>query len=149
MKTTKKNLTYIEWLSAEDMHALSKEWLSELNFIKDEHLFFEDLVTKFTSQLLATEKFADSKEIVDAINRSEKYNNQLIDAVKRHENQLYVMVDGVDQKEVEKAYTTEHQNLSMAISDFLKEYKSLKMQLYNIIKHIRKEEKTSHLLDRE
>ncbi|WP_040756710.1 hypothetical protein [Winogradskyella psychrotolerans] len=149
MKTTQTNLRHAEWLSAEEMHIVSKEWLSELNFIKDEHLFFEDLVTHFTSQLIASDKFSDSKEIVDAINRSEKHNNKLIEAVKMHENELEIMVDGIDQKEAEKAYTKEHQDLVIGIKDFLKEYKSLKTQLFDIIKNIKKEDKRSHLLDRE
>ncbi|SDH32826.1 hypothetical protein [Winogradskyella thalassocola] len=148
MKTTKKHLRYAEWLSAEEMHTASKEWLSELNFVKDEHLFFEDLVTRFTSQLIASDKFSNSYEIVDAINRSEKFNNNLIEAVKIHENELQIMVDGVDQKEEEKAYTKEHQDLIIGIKEFLKEYKSLKMQLFEIIKNIKKEDKLNHLLDR-
>jgi hypothetical protein len=146
MKTTQ--LKYVEWLSAEELHEASKEWLSELNFIKDEHLFFEELVTQFTSQLIAFGNFSDSKEIVDAINRSQKQNNTLIEAVKIHENELKIMVDGIDQLEEEKAYTKEHSDLIIAITKFLKEYKSLKTQLFDIIKNIKKEDKNRHLLDR-
>lgn len=130
------------------MHETSKEWLSELNFIKDEHLFFEDLVTQFTSQLLAFDNFSNNKEIVDAINRSQKRNNTLIEAIKIHENELQVMVDGIDQLEEEKAYTKEHSDLIIATTDFLKEYRTLKTQLFDIIKNIKKEDKNRHLLDR-
>jgi hypothetical protein len=130
------------------MHEASKEWLSELNFIKDEHLFFEDLVTQFTSQLLAFDNFSNNKEIVDAINRSQKRNNTLIEAIKIHENELQVMVDGIDQLEEEKAYTKEHSDLIIATTDFLKEYRTLKTQLFDIIKNIKKEDKNRHLLDR-
>ncbi len=41
METQHTSSKYVEWLSAEQMHLASKEWLSELLFIKDEHLFFE------------------------------------------------------------------------------------------------------------
>ncbi|NEV94961.1 hypothetical protein G3567_12510 [Psychroflexus sp. YR1-1] len=146
MKTSQ--LKYVEWLDAEEMHEASKEWLSELNFIKDEHVFFEDLVTKFTPQLIAYGKFSSNKEIIDAINRSQKQNNTLIEAVKIHENELQIMVDGIDQLEEEKAYTKEHSDLIVAITEFLKEYKSLKTQLFDIIKNIKKEDKNRHLLDR-
>lgn len=142
------HLKYIEWLDADELHEASKEWLSELNFIKDEHLFFEDLVTQFTSQLIAFGNFSNNKEIIDAINRSQKQNNTLIEAVKIHENELKIMVDGIDQIEEEKAYTKEHSDLIIAITEFLKEYKSLKTQLFDIIKSIKKEDKNRHLLDR-
>ncbi|KAA5826246.1 hypothetical protein FPF71_05375 [Algibacter amylolyticus] len=148
MKTTQKHLRYAEWLNAEEMHEASKEWLSELNFIKDEHLFFEDLVTEFTSQLIALGNFSSVKEVIDAINRSDKVNNQLLEAVRNHENKLQIMVDGVDELDLEKAYIKEHSNLIVSINKFLKEYRVLKTQLFNIIKIIKKEDKSKHLLDK-
>jgi len=141
-------LKYTEWLDADEMHEASKEWLSELKFIKDEHIFFEDLVTKFTSQLIAYGNFSNNKEIIDAIYRSQKQNNTLIEAVKIHENELQIMVDGIDQLEEEKEYTKEHIDLIVAITEFLKEYRLLKTQLFDIIKNIKKEDKNRHLLDR-
>ncbi|WP_178988335.1 hypothetical protein [Winogradskyella schleiferi] len=148
MKTTRTHLRYVEWLSPEEMHDTSKEWLSELNFIKDEHLFFEDLVTQFTSQLIAFGNFSSIKEIIDTINRSQKQNNTLIEAVKLHENELQIMVDGINQVKEEKAYVKEHSDLIIAMTEFLKDYKSLKTQLFDIIKTIKKEDKNRHLLDR-
>ncbi|WP_179006736.1 hypothetical protein [Winogradskyella forsetii] len=148
MKTTRTHLRYVEWLSPEEMHNASKEWLSELNFIKDEHLFFEDLVTQFTSQLIAFGNFSSIKEIIDTVNRSQKQNNTLIEAVKLHENELQTMVDGINQIKEEKAYVREHSDLIFAITEFLKDYKSLKSQLFDIIKTVKKEDKNRHLLDR-
>ena len=148
MKTQQTYTHYIEWLSAEQMHEASIEWLSELRFIRDEHLFFEDLITTFTSPIISSGKFSDTKEIIDAIYKSEKENNALIEAIKTHENKLQIMVDGKNQLKEEKAYTTEHKNLIVTISGFLKNYKSLKAQLFKIIKDIKKEEKLKHLIDR-
>lgn len=141
-------LKYTEWLDADEMHEASKNWLSELNFIKDEHQFFEDLITSYTMQILEPEKFSHNKEIIDTLNRSQKQNNTLIEAVKIHENKLQIMVDGIDQLEEEKAYTKEHSDLIITITEFLKEYRSLKTQLFDIIKNIKKEDKNRHLLDR-
>ena len=148
MKTTQKNLRFVKWLSSEEMHEASKQWLSELNFVKDEHLFFEDLVTQFTSQLIAFGNFSSNEEIIDAINLSQKQNNTLIEAVKIHKNELQIMVDQIDQLEEERAYAKEHSDLIIAITKFLKEYRSLKTQLFDIIKNIKKEEKNRYLLDR-
>lgn len=148
MKATHKHATYIEWLSAEEMHDASKQWLSELRFIKDEHLFFEDLITLFTSQLIASNKFSDISEIIDTINASQKQNNTLIKTIKAHENGLEIMIDGVNQLEEEKAYKKDHKELIGKINTFLKNYKLLKTQLFDVLKNIKKEEKRNHLLDR-
>lgn len=141
MNTFQHNLKYIEWQSAEDIHNTSKQWLSELEFIKDEHLFFSDLITTFTLQLINPEHFAKNKALINKISRSIKRNNQLIDEVKTHENDLKILVDGINQIEKEKAYIKRHKSLLTEIGTFLENYKSLKFRLFNLIKTIKKEEK--------
>ena len=148
METIQTQANYVEWLSAGQMHEASKEWLSELRFIKDEHLFFEDLIKSYTLQLISPEKFSNNKEIIDALNRSQKKNNFFIEAVKIHENELKIMVDGINQLREEEAYKKEHRGLIIEISEFKKNYISLKMQLFDILKTIKKEEKQRRLLDR-
>ena len=148
METIQTQANYVEWLSAGQMHEASKEWLSELRFIKDEHLFFEDLIKSFTLQLISPEKFSHNKEIIDAINRSQKKNNFFIEAVKVHENKLEIMVDGVNQLKEEEAYKKEHRDLIIKISEFKKNYRILKTQLFDILKTIKKEEKQRRLIDR-
>ncbi|WP_298895286.1 hypothetical protein [uncultured Psychroserpens sp.] len=148
MKTIQTHAHYIEWLSADQMHEASKEWLSELNFIKDEHRFFEDLITTYTSQLIAPKRFSDTKEIIDELYKSQKQNDLLIEVVKTHENELQIMVDGVDQIKEESAYTKAHKGLVDIINEFLKDYKTLKTQLFDLIKNMKREEKQDHQIDK-
>lgn len=148
MKTIQTHARYIEWLSADEMHNDSQDWLSELKFMSDEHLFFEDLVTSYTLQLIEGKKFAESKALIEAINKSQKRNKLLIEAVQTHENDLQIMVDGVNELKKEDAYTKEHLQLITIINDFLSDYKTLKLKLFNTIKTIKKEEKQKHLIDK-
>ncbi|WP_458626118.1 hypothetical protein [Winogradskyella sp. PC D3.3] len=147
MVTTKTNTRYVKWLSAEEMHTESKAWLSQLEFLKDEHLFFEDLIKSYTLQLIEPEKFSHNKEIIDAINRSEKQNNLLIEAIKVHQNDLKIMIDGINQPKEEGAYREEHKALMVRLNDFLKYYRALKQQLFDIVSRIKKEDKSRFLLD--
>ena len=148
MESIRTQARYVEWLSADQMHEASKDWLSELRFIKDEHLFFEDLIKSFTLQLINPEKFSHNKEIIDALNRSQKKTTFFIETVNVHENKLQIMVDGIDQSKEEEAYKKEHRGLIIDISDFKKNYRILKTQLFDIIKSIKKEEKQRRLIDR-
>ena len=147
MKIIYSNINYVEWLSAEHMHEASKEWHSELSFIKDEHMFFEDLIKSYTLKLINREHFAHNKKIIDAINKSEKTNNALIKVVEAHENNLKYMTDGMDQPELEISYKKEHRELIIKISEFKKNYKILKRELFEIIKNIKKQEKKQFLID--
>ncbi len=136
----------IEFLSAEEMHKASLGWLRELEFIKDEHLFFEDMITSFTLQLIQNKGFEQNVEIIDVINASQKRNNSLIKIIKKHDKNLRLLVDGIDQIKEETIYKQEHRNLIEVINEHLKEYKSLKTQLFAIIKGVIKKEKQKKLM---
>jgi hypothetical protein len=141
MKNAQTHSRYVDWLNADQMHKNSKEWLSELRFIKDEHLFFEDLIKSYTLDLLEPQKFVHNKEIIDKIRKSKKRNKLLIKAIKVHVNKLQIMLDDIEQPKEEEAYKKEHLNLIIDISEFEKKYRILKMELFDIIKTIKKHQK--------
>lgn len=149
METTRIHPRYVEWLSAEDMHKTSQDWLSQLHFAKDEHHFFEDIIKSFVFQLIKPEKYSESKELIDEIKRSKKQNDMLIKEVIKHEKGLQIMVDGIDQPKEEDAYKEEHRRLIIVISEFLRDFRILKTRLFKTIKAIRKAEKRMPLLDKE
>ncbi|TDQ21963.1 hypothetical protein [Tenacibaculum caenipelagi] len=141
MKTTKTQLKFVEWFSAEDMHLASKQWLSELTFLKDEQLFFEDLIRKYIFELIAPDQFNKTTKIVESLSSSRKKTDELIKIVQAHERGLEVMVDGVDQVIEEEVYKNEHRRLIIEVNEFLKEYQGLKETLFDTIKKIAKSEK--------
>lgn len=148
MMTTKTEQAYFEWLSAEEMHNASKKLLSELLFIKDEHLFFQDLITSYTLEIIDFENFSDTKEVFDALNSLQKQNNALIAAVMLHEKELEIMVDGVDDLKKEKLYKKKHRQLLTNVSNYLHDYKKVKTQLFSIITDVMKKAKHQRLLDK-
>lgn len=147
MKFIKPKPKYVEWLSAEEMHQASRAWVSELEFIKDEQHFFEDLIKSYTLQLIDSDNFSKSKTIVETLNKLQKKNKVLLKAVKNHENKLEVMVDGIDEPEKEKEYKNIHRELIIKINNYFKAYKALKTNLFEIVKEAIKKQKQKLLLD--
>lgn len=137
---------YVEWLSADTMHNNSIEWMSDLKFIKDEQLFFVDLIRSFTIQLIDSKHYKKIKIIIDKLSKLQKKTDSLISSVKIHKNDLKILVDGIDQPKEEEDYKNKHRNLIIEISDFVKEFKLLKTELFSLIKNIKKEEKQKHLI---
>ena len=135
----------MEWYSAEELHKASQNWLVELEFIKDEQLFFEDLLTSYTLKLIDTIGFIDDIKIIDALKLSQKRNDTIIKTVKKHDKNLKILLDGVDQPEEEKLYKKEHRNLMNLINEHLKDYKILKTQLFTTLKKVFKKEKQKRL----
>lgn len=146
MKIVSKSPKYVEWLSAELMHEESSRWLSELCFIKDEELFFEDLIKLFTFQLIRSESSSSVKEIIESVKKFRKKNINLIHVVLAHEKQLKIMVDGKDQLKEEDAYKEKHRALLIDVKKYFKEYRILKRKLFKAIKEIKKKEKQKRLL---
>lgn len=147
MKTKQINIKkYEAWLSTETMHKDTTEWLSELRFTQDEQLFFDDLVKSYTIQLIDEKHFAESKEMVGQLGTLQKETDRLINSVISHEKGLKIMVDGINQIQEENAYKEEHGKLIIKVSEFLEKYRTLKSQLFKLIKSILVESKQKRLL---
>jgi len=146
MKTTERQYKYVEWLSAEAMHDDSRKWLLELKFIKDELLFFDDLIKSYTLQLIDSEHFAESKKFVDRLSKFHKKTDSLLKMVKTHESKLEIMVDGIDQPKEEDSYKEKHRWLITNVDQFLHKYRTFKTQLFGLIKRIIKEQRQKRLL---
>lgn len=147
MKTTHTKTIYVEWLNATVMHDASRKWLSELLFIKDEQLFFNDLIKSYTLQLIDSSHFSESKNVIDKLIKTQKKTNKLLQAVENHERDLKVMVDVIEQVEEEEAYKEEHRVLIVLVNDFFQNYQAMKRQLFTLIKSIIKEQKQKRLLE--
>lgn len=146
MKTKKVHPKYVEWFSAEVMHENSNEWLSDLKFINDELLFFDDLVKTYTLQLIDSKHFNESKIIIDKLDALHKKNNSLIRIIQKHINNLKIMVDGVIQPDEEDIYKNEHRELIIKVNEFIKKCRKTKKDLFDLIKNILKEQKQKLLL---
>lgn len=148
MKTTQTETNYVQRSSAENIHDESLNWLSELLFVKDEQLFFDDLIKSYTLQLINSKHFNKSKKIIEKLVNVQKETKALIETVKAHESNLEIIVKKADQSDEEDNYKNEHEELIILVSEFFETYKSLKKQLFKIIKSIIKESKQKQLLEK-
>lgn len=146
MKTVSNSPKYIKWLNADLMHEESTRWLSELRFIKDEEHFFEDLIKLFTLQLIDSENFYTSKEIISLVKELRNKNTKLMNDINVHERELRIMVDGKNQLKEEDAYKDKHRELLILVKKYFKQYRSLKRKLFKTVKGIMKKEKQKRLL---
>ena len=60
---------------------------------------------------------------------------------------LKIMIDEINQPKDEKEYKNEHRNITVIIHKFLKEYKLLKKDLFDMIKNIKKTQKQKRLIN--
>ncbi len=138
---------YIEWISPEEMHHTTLNWLSELKFIKDEQEFLNRLVKSYTEALIDHRIYDKSKLLVGEILDAEKELEMLLKKVQVHENQLDIMIDDVDQPKMEKAYRDTHVELMQIMERYLETYRGLKRQLFELLSKVIRQEKQKRLLN--
>jgi len=136
----------LEWYSTEELHKGSQNWILELEFIKVEHLFFDDMLKSFALQLLDVMEDKDNLKIADALNKSKKRNNTLLKAIKDHDINLKLLVEEMHLSKVETSYKHEHKKLMDELNEYLKTYKTLKTQMFTIMKEVFKKDKQKLLM---
>ena len=145
MKTQNKNQV-VEWFSAERMHEMSKNWLSDLNFIKVEQIFLEDLITNYTQKIIDANAIDRAQNVSTALQRTKRGSQKIVNALLRHEKDLELMVDGKDELDKEDKYKTEHREFTKTVSSFYYDYKAVKFEIFELIKELMKSDKQEHLL---
>jgi hypothetical protein len=142
-----KSYKYVEWLSPVEMHQATLDWLSELNFVRDEQKFLNDLVKTHTLELTDSTIFERSRKLVGDIASSEHEVVGLMKQVQAHENLLEIMIDDVNQPKMEAAYRDTHRDLTLSVRDYLLNYRKLKSNLFGLVSAVIKKEKQKRLLN--
>ena len=128
------------------MHEASSNWFSELNFVRDEMRFLNNLIKTYTPQLTDSKTFERSRELVGRLLENQKELVNLLKQVQLHSNQLEIMVDKVDQLKMEKAYVETHKDLIRDFDRYKTKYRALKSGLFKLISEVLKKEKQRRLL---
>ncbi|WP_372920016.1 hypothetical protein [Salegentibacter sp.] len=141
-----KNFRYIEWKSPEEMHYSAQQWSSILAFIKDEHLFFEDMLREYTLPIIESNLVSEVNSLIDRLKKSNEEMESLTRKVTQHQNGLDILVDGKDQPEEEKKYKEEHRQIMREMNSFSDTYKELKKDIFEKISGALKNQKQKRLL---
>ena len=120
---------------------LSKEWFSELSFIKDEQLFLNKLITSFAIKPLDKKAFKQLDDFNKSITESQHRLLPIFKRVQKHMNQLEIMIDDVNQLEMEKAYRKTHEQLFSEVNDFLLDFRTIKQRGFSKLTYLLRENK--------
>lgn len=137
---------YIAWKTPEEMHFSCLQWISYLDFIRDEHRFFEEILKEYTLPVIESQRFDRVRELVNELSVSEREEKELTAKLISHRNRLKIMIDEKDELKEEQNYTTEHGNLKMEVSRYTENFRVLKREIFEIISTAMKKQKEKRLL---
>ena len=145
MKRKNPAYKFVEWSSPEELHEATLNWISELEFIKDEQQFLDVLIKNHTLQLISGEIYSQSQAIVSELSKEEKEIKSLLKGVRKHSNELEILIDGIDQIQEENKYKEDHYVLKIEVSRYCDNYKMTKREIFNLIMQIMKRKKQKRL----
>lgn len=146
MEKKAHNYRYIEWKTPDEMHFSSLQWKSELDFFKDEHLFFEDMLKEYTMPIIESKLFGRIKELIEQLSDSKKELDAIRTEVSEHMNRLQRLVENVDEPREGRLYRQEHKKILQEINKFSKTYKVLKKDIFEAVSQALKQQKQKRLL---
>lgn len=137
---------YVQWSSPEELHQACIAWESELEFIKDEQQFLDELINSYTLSLISKEVYNEAVKLITELSKEEVEVNDILTHVKEHANKLEILVDGIDQIPEEKLYKEAHYHLKIEVERYESDFKKTKTKIFDLVKLIMKQQKQTRLL---
>ena len=127
------------------LYIMAEKWQSELKFFEDELRFLKELIGKFFISLIEVGHIDHTKQLVDDLLDLEKKRKSLEKNIGKHLHQLTKMVESQFLQDTQ-GYKERHGQLETEMSEFLKNFREAKKELFHVTEEIMKSEKAKHLL---
>jgi hypothetical protein len=134
---TSPKQTYLLEAGLEVLHEQTTEWLSEINFWRDEAAFLYSLVVTRTSDLVpVNSKNSFEKIEQELLNITGDELDKLENLVNDHEKILTYLVEC--REEEQGNYRDKHREMTITFDQFEKRFRSLKKEIFTLIERIKK-----------
>lgn len=131
-----------EWKS---MFVIAEHWKSDLSFFLDEINFFKMLIDKYFLSLIDAEHINGTRHLASGLSQFEKKRHGLESEVTTHLTQLADLIQNPFAHDSQVSVSL-HQKLEGSIMDFVKNFRSLKKEVFMLAEGAMESEKAKHLL---
>ena len=131
--------------SEQELHQDSKQWISEINFINDEVRFLEHLLSAKYIDCLAAGLYKKIEELVHKLKEQNKIGKTLKIVISEQE---VILVDLIKNNNVlsNKNFIENHKKLEFEVNYYMKKYKRLKKQIFDIVENVMKQKVQKKLI---
>lgn len=129
----------------EQLHSQAKKWLSEIEFIKIEQEFLNELISDHIIGLCKSDNFTQAKLLLNGINHEAKLGMQLMADINEHRINLSLLLEHIYVKK-ENDFRKDHKLLNKEVENYIENFKYIKEQVFELVLFIMKKEKQQKLL---
>ena len=145
MKTKIKKDWFDRVKSILELHSDSIMWISEINFINDEMRFLEHLLSAKYIDCLSSGLNKKIDISVEKISDEKKIGKALLELILKQESILSNLIE-TNSVTSNKNFLNTHKKLEIEIHNYVKKYKRIKKQIFDIIEKIMKKKDQKKLL---
>ena len=138
-------LTLICNSSIEQLKKETKDWLSEIEFIKIEQNFLNELLTDHVIGLCETDNFNKAKLFINGVVHEIKLGTELKNSIKDHKMNLALLLENIYLKK-ENDFRKTHELLKNEVKNYIQNFKYIKEQVFELVLFIMKLDKKQKLL---
>ncbi|REE81760.1 hypothetical protein BX611_1296 [Lutibacter oceani] len=131
--------------SIEQLQNETNDWLSEIEFIKIEQEFLNELLTDYIIGLCETDNFNKAKLFLNGIAHESKLGSELKKSIKDHRMNLALLLENIYLKK-ENDFRKTHELLLNEVKNYIQNFKYIKQQVFELVLFIMKLDKKQKLL---
>ena len=136
---------FMHTASWEQLHAITEHWQSDLEFYGDEIKFMQNLISKYFMLLVKEESSEHLQHLVSRMLTIDKNHGILKDQASRHLSLIAEVVKNSFSQDGQE-FRSEHDDLEDKFTNFVKDFKALKKDVFSVTENILQTEKFKHLL---
>jgi hypothetical protein len=132
--------------SWQQMYILAERWKSDVVFFYDELNFFRKLVDKYFMSLI-DEKYIDrTRQLASDLARFEKRRYTVSQRLALHLKELALLMQNPFAQNAQRC-RDEHGEIEILFSEFTKEFRKVKAEVFDLTENVMASEKSRHLLN--
>lgn len=130
-----------------ELHDQSVTWINEIQFMADEQVFLEHLLSSHFLELSSSKLYETTKKLVRKLKEVETIGNDLMDKIQIHNSHLSVIIENFNEED-QLAIDREHISIKKDLDDYLLKFRYVKKKIFGIIKEILKDHKKKRLINK-
>ncbi len=130
-----------------ELHDQSVQWINEIQFMADEQVFLEHLLSSHFLELSSSKLYETTKRLIRKLKEVELLGSDLMDKIQLHNKHVGTIIENFN-KEYQVNVDREHQSIKKDLDSYLLKFRYIKKKIFGIIKAIMKEHKQKLLINK-
>jgi hypothetical protein len=126
-------------------HNETTKWLNELEFIQDEQIFLENLLSSHFLDLSKPKLYDSTRKLIKKLKGVENMTNELSDTLQIHNKHIATLTESLQSKG-KKGLRKEHKKIKKDFEVYQLNFKYVKRKIFSNIKEIMKAHKQKLLI---